>query len=197
MSSKRVKRDQSEFRLSSEMKFILVLIEFMIICKVRALTREFGSDGLFKAFANISEVLAKQNHLITVVVDSASSDALDFVFFKATAGFPHVVSMFRKERWFRLKSSAIVLLASIKTLDMFNNSTILPSTFSMRQQLIIYSSDGTFDELARMGQRKLSPINQYEYFVIEKEKSIRLLTFNWYLIKKCNVTQLVEVNKFD
>lgn len=45
--------------------------------------------------------------------------------------------------------------------------------------------------------RTVKPIIQYEYFVLEEEKSIKLLTFIWYAPQKCNMAQLVAVNSFN
>lgn len=42
-----------------------------------------------------------------------------------------------------------------------------------------------------------SSIIQYEYFIVEEEKSITILPFVWYIPEKCNVSQLVEVNTYD
>jgi hypothetical protein len=36
-----------------------------------------------------------------------------------------------------------------------------------------------------------------QYFVVDEEESIKLLTFVWYTKNACNVPQLIEVNRFD
>lgn len=46
-------------------------------------------------------------------------------------------------------------------------------------------------------ERVRSRIIEHEYFVVEEEETIRLLTFTWYTPEKCNEAQLVEVNSFD
>lgn len=95
---------------------------------------------------------------------------------------------------FRLESSAIVLLNSVSTLSTFNNRTILPASYSMKQQLFIYLPDGTFNKVAMMFLHL--PIFNYEYFVIEEDKWIRLLTFVWFTKTWCG-PHLKEVNRFD
>lgn len=87
---------------------------------------------------------------------------------------------------------------SVKSLENFNNLTKLPFTFSVLQQLVIFLQNGTFEEVVMVASPEVkNSIIEYEYFVIEEENSVHMLTFVWYSSEKCGVAQLVEVNIFD
>lgn len=179
------------------MKFYLVVA---IFCKVvEILSQDTKRNSLQKAFVDIAEFLATRNYLVAVVEGPAFSKASQLISLAITAGIPQAVTKLENEKeLFWLDSSAIVLMTSVNSLKKFNDRTFLPASFSMQQQLFVYCRGGTFDEISRIETlRNITPIVQFEYFVIEEKKSIRLLTFLWYTPKKCDVAQLVEVNRFD
>lgn len=181
------------------MKLTLVLAVFMFFCKSKAFSQIYELNVLEKAFFNISRALVGQDHLVTIVVGSALSDKMVHATFASTAGIPHaVVRLKNGSRMFHLNSSAIILLDTIQSLESFYNRAILPGTFLMSQQLVVYCRDGTADKIASIAMSiKEKEIIQYSYFVIDEEKSVRFLTFIWYTPEGCAKPQLVEVNKFD
>lgn len=42
----------------------------------------------------------------------------------------------------------------------------------------------------------MNSILHFLYFIVEDDKSVRLLTFVWYTAEKCKKAQLIEVNSF-
>lgn len=180
------------------MRFYLVLVSFIAFCELETLSQDSRKRSLQEAFVDISKEIAKKNHLVSVVADSASQNKVNSVPFASTAHIPHVVARFKHDQKFKLNSSAIVFLDSVASLEVFNNRTILPATFSMQQQIFIHCQKGTFNEVAQIESSKASnPIIQYEYFVFQEEKLIRIFTFAWFLPGRCYRRQLVEINKFN
>lgn len=88
-----------------------------------------------------------------------------------------------------------MLLETVAAIAEFNTDSLRHRSWSYSQHLIIYVRTGTFSEIAMIEQKK--PFIYYEYFIIEEDASLRLLTFISYSPQKCNVLQLVEVNRFD
>lgn len=181
----------------TEMNFLTLGVIFLYFCKFVTSTEDFKSNKLQKAFVKISETLSNQNRLVSLVL--GTTDVSNSVLSSSLAGIPHnVLRIDIKHGNFSLTGSAVVLLDSIESLAKFNELKILPATFPMAYQLFIYCRNGSHDEIARINtSKRQTPIIQYEYFVIEEEKSIRLLTFVWYSLRKCNTSQLIEVNRFD
>lgn len=162
------------------MKLFLRVMIFVTFYNLETFSRDF--KNLKNAFLNILETLSKQDRMLTIVIGSINSDFTDAVTFRSTASIPRVIVKSNgKSKQFTLNSSTIVSLESAESVDIFNSRTNLSVTFCLRQQLFIYCRDGTFDKFARL--QRLShtntPILQYEYFIVEEEKSIRLLTYTW------------------
>lgn len=176
------------------MKFFLVFVTSVSFC-----THETFSVNtvLRRAFENISEALKQKSHMLSLVLGDLTSYSSDSGLFELVSHIPHVVTRFENEsKTFRLNSSAIIISDSIATVQSFNKRTILPVTFSINQQLFIHCQDGTYEKIATSIGNENS-VGQHEYFVVEEEAAIRLLTFVYYAPKKCRIWQLVEVNKFD
>lgn len=169
------------------MKLFANFASLVIFVFAKSFPRDFKYNALKKAYVNISLSLPKQNYLLSLVIGSNSSEKINSAIIASTTTTPHVVAKFdSKMEKFSLNSSAIVSLDSIESLEKFNQRTILPVTFSMKQQLIIYCRDGTYDQIDKIKTSRIHrPIVQYEYFVIEEEKSIRLLTFVWFTQPFC------------
>lgn len=157
------------------MKFSRAFLIFVIFCEIGSI-KVPNSSAMKKAFVDIVYAVSKQSHLLSIV---RGSNITYFDVSTAYASKPHNVVTFDEDsNDFRLNSSAIVSLDSIESLLIFNNHTVVPVTLAMSQQLIIYCQDATFDQIAMTEfSNTETPILQYEYFVVEGEKSIRLLTF--------------------
>lgn len=133
------------------MKFFVVIVTFIAFCKVNSGLRVPEVKSLQKAFVNILETLARRNHVVSLVSVGGPEDQGDSTSLISFADTPHVVARLDNEsKRFRLNSSAIVLLDSVTSLATFNKHALLPSTFSMSQQLFVYCHDGTFDKISKL-----------------------------------------------
>lgn len=111
------------------MQFYLLLAIVVLFCQVETLSK---NGALQKAFVKISKVLSQQDNFVSIVVGSDESDITDSSPFLAIASTPHVVARFENGyKMLRIKSSAIVTMDSIATLEIFNARTILPVAYSM------------------------------------------------------------------
>lgn len=176
-----------------------MFLSFLIFagcCVIKICSRSFKRHAVREAFIDISKTLAQRNHQVTVVVDN-SQNGLALI--APVAEIPQIVERLQSLwRSLFLESSAIVSLRSVASLEVFNSQTDLPLTFPMSQQLFIYCENVAYDNVATIrAAKEVIPIIQYEYFLVEEKNVIRLLAFVWYTPGKCNVAQLVEVNRFD
>lgn len=129
------------------MKFCLVVT---VLCKIVEVYAQKSKNQLQKAFVGIVEVLASQNHMISVVDGPGVNNASQLAFYATAAGIPHIVAKIKNETDFiRLNSSAIASIVSLESLDKFNQQIILSPTFAMQAQLFIYSRGGTFDKIVK------------------------------------------------
>lgn len=193
----KLKFSQSVYEFLVKMRgFFFSSILFFSYCIEAAFSWDSNRIALKKAFKNITEALVRQNYQMTIVFQSTRTDLTPIMSFADT---PHVASRFTtKSGKFLLNSSAIVASDSVNFLKIFNERVDLSVNFLMTQQVFVYCQDGNFDEIASIpNSRAAMPIVQYEYYVVEEEKSIRLLTYAWFTPEKCKVAQLVEVNRFD
>lgn len=164
-----------------------------IFFQVKVLSRKIDRNLLKDAFLKISTDLIQRNRLLSVVLDENQENEAVFIVLSIFAGTSHFVAS-KGTKTLRMKTTSIVLVDTIAALKIFESNTLLHSSFSKSNQLMIYIQSGTYDEIASMELRR--QIVFHEYFIIEEETTIRLLTFVWYTPTKCKKPQLVEVNKF-
>lgn len=163
------------------MKLFFSFVIFVAFCNVKG-------QILHKAFKNIFKDNLEQDDTLTIVSTEKQKDKSDSKLFFLVSDIPRVVTRFKNETpKFELSSSAIMFLDSVASLEVFNNRTILSLTFSMSQQLFIYCQDGSFEKIEKMWTfRETKPIVQYEYFLVEDDYYVQLLTFIWYAPGKCD-----------
>lgn len=181
------------------MKFSFILVTLLLLYRVKKSSQGCSKNVMQNALSGIIENLSNRNHLVTVVVENATSDVLKSAAF-AISGKPHkTVSWIRNEsRTFQLNSTAVVLLDSLVSMKNFTNNTIFPLNFKLSQQLIIFCHNATVKDFMEIPiERFKPPIIQHVYFLFEDSKFFRLLTFVWYQPEKCDVAELVEVNQLD
>lgn len=175
------------------MKFYLFFVIIVICPGVKLQNSKWNL--IQTAFMNISKDVAKRNHFLQITVRGVFDNTIQSAII-STVTIPHTVVRFEKiSELFELESSSIVLLDTMDSLVKFINHDSLFARLSTSQQLIVYVQGGTFDELAQLNFRKQH--THLEYFVIEQETVIRLLTIVGFTKKKCKEAQLVEVNRFD
>lgn len=121
-----------------------------------------------------------------------------------------------------LDSSALVTFSSFEKLRNFNTKLILNNEFYKPLQIFIYCEEANINDInslalgasktfrdrynpvVRNGQHTyfnfrtdLEHIIQYEYFLVNEAKAIRLMTFLWYSPEMCKKLYLKEVNRFN
>lgn len=170
------------------MKFNIFLVAFVVLGPVQGFSRKTKTKNDWqKALFDVVQSLARENWMVTTFQDKVSNETL-----KLSATIPHIVSKFPNIfPRYEMKSSAIVSIKSIAALIDFRSRLSLHLNFPMTNQVIFHIRNGTFDEL------KMIKTAETDYFVIEEEFSIRLLTFVQFTPEKCNAHQLIEVNSFD
>lgn len=123
------------------MKFVLIFAMFMTFGDLKTLSRGFDDKAVEKAFVDISNFLAKRNHLVSIVaVGRATSQVLMPAAFASTVSIPHRVYHVQEEKisQFMLNSSAIVSFDSVATLKRFNDEARVSLTFSTSEQMFIH-----------------------------------------------------------
>lgn len=175
------------------MKLKLFFVPFVIFSIV--LSKDFKSSSIEKAFVNIAKDLAQHSRQISVIFSGTFEYIMDPFTIAKIAEVPHTVARLeRLPEIFTLTTSSIVLLDSLSSLEEFNLLSKVSLRFLRSKQLIIHINNGTFEQIAKI---KKADLSHYEYFMIEDENSIRLLTFVKYTPEKCGTDQLVEVNSFN
>lgn len=94
---------------------------------------------------------------------------------------------------FELNQSAILTFDSVIDLKNFNSQVQLTNRFHKAFQFFVHCQKCTSSDIATLSE---TTILQFQYFLIEDEDYIRLMTIVWYTPEKCRAQQLIEVNKF-
>ena len=118
-----------------------------------------------------------------------------------------------KKAKIRIKESAILLFDSVEDLKAFNGITRLNDLTPNQIKLYSFCKSGTYSDILtvsetnkgyRNNRRKIfdyfndmNDILQYQYYLVDENKSINLLTFVWYTNRSCKDSQLIEVNRFE
>lgn len=114
---------------------------------------------------------------------------------------------------FEVNDSAVLLFDTFGSLFSFNLGVKLTNKHPKKFQFFVYCFNMTTDNVLSLvgpsfekkfstqvfhGHRlRIMDIIQYQYFVVEGEDELRLMTFDWYRPENCNKPSLIEVNKFD
>lgn len=187
------------------MKFCSIFVIFSCFCGVKASSQGFGKNSLRKALAGIVVDLSERNRWLMLVAENFTSDASKAAMF-ATASIPHKSVKWNEKgrNMYEITTSTIVLLNTITSVQIFNEQVTTTSSFSTTHQLIIYFNDATVTDVLKMKEGSFMKdlnvkrlIIHHEYFLIEEENFIRLYTFEFFKPDKCNVAELVEVNRFN
>lgn len=148
------------------------------------------------AFQKVSEFLLATNYQISVINYDCDVDFVENVVLKQvkSRNVPYKVEHFKQNlKKAEIKTSAVLMFSSVKSLTKFNKNVFL-SNFSPNPQFFVFCRNASFNEISSL---KEDEILQFEYFLVDEENSIKLLTFEWFTSTKCNVTQLVQINEFN
>jgi hypothetical protein len=116
---------------------------------------------------------------------------------------------------FDVKESTILIIDSTKALNEFNKRAQKIDSEKQSIQLYVYCHNVKSDELMTFVKKKhdekifkrkkkivnpfndLNDIVHHEYFILNENESIKLVTFVWYTPQACSTPQMIEINRFD
>lgn len=94
------------------------------------------------------------------------------------------------------------------SLSLFNSEVEFINTSPIKLFYFVYCKHATVNDLNEISKEytanfkflidtfvDINNIFHYEYFIIDEENVIKLLTFNFYTPQACNIPQLIEVNR--
>lgn len=160
---------------------------------------ESGIFNLSCAFINITNNLSQLNRGLSVI-----NAGLDGRYLSAVV-LSHLKDDFIPLRMTNLKvndtkvsyevnESAIVTMETVDSLKIFNDKVKLLNRYPKSLTFYVYCRQSTFAELSVL---KDSKILNFQYFIVDEDELIRLLTFVWYTPEGCKAPQLIEVNRFE
>lgn len=123
-----------ELLVAMKLKVILVLIIFAFHrqCASRFI---MNSHGIRTVVSDIVRSLARNKHVVTVFTSNEMSEA---ILFASASNVPHITSRTPDEHFkFKLKTSAIISMDSIASLESFNNYVGLDLKFSLQQVVVV------------------------------------------------------------
>lgn len=204
------------------MKFALIFVCFYLFntyllnCKESAVTI---------ALEEIAKVLTEPNNKLTIFNFAENDQVFDVLRLKSLKDenplqlimtkYQNVSEELTWERYNRyyIEDSAILSFTSVHDLKEFNEKA-LPSNALKTIKLFVFCRTMTIEDISMLKSENenkkskrvqgeislfhdMNDILQQEYFLVDRDDSIKLLTFIWYTSKACNVPQLVEINRFD
>lgn len=114
---------------------------------------------------------------------------------------------------FKLCESAVLTFDSMASLKDFNIKFELTNKFSKTLVFFVFCVGAIFDDISTLKEplvsmrekrkglfvnpNEMQHILQFQYFIVEEEDSIRLVTFVFYSPESCGEPKLLEVNRFD
>lgn len=165
----------------------LVSIVLILILSVNSVINERSDFVASKSFLSLTKALIDSSNDLSFVSDNnlTRSSILQQTF---AGGIPVTVKQFAKaENTLELNSSAIVSMESIGNLQAFNEKVVLTNKYTKPLQFFIHCKDATIDQLSKLEESdKSKAIFQYEYFVVDLNESILLMTFVWHTAAVCN-----------
>lgn len=162
-------------------------------CKSRTL-------ALSRAFDNITQALVDSNCDLSAIFVTSDQKSINPAILEQSlrSGVPFSVrhSATNAES-FELNTSAIISVESFNELEAFNENAVLTNKYSKTFQFFIHCDGVSIDELSKLEENhKTKAILQFEYFFVDQEEFILLMTFVWHTATACNQPQLFEVNRF-
>lgn len=153
-----------------------------LIHKIIDIFQSEQTDFLIINFGNNSDLL-----------NGFASNALE------ERNWPTKLSSVENSDDFQLEESALLIFDTFKSLQKFNNEVTLTNKFPKKLSffVICQATEDEISSLSSVGETtEENTILQFQYFVIDGEKSMELKTFVWYTEEKCRQPQLVNVNKY-
>lgn len=149
-------------------------------------------DNILEAFYTIN----RQFSIRTYGEDSANGDLLSSKCLRNNI-LPYTLRNFNTGNEFdrfTLDESGMLTFDSVSSLKQFNNRVDLTNTLPKSFLFLVHCRTATLSQIAALDD---TVILHFQYFLFEDEDYVRLMTFVWHTPRQCNVTQLIEVNKFN
>lgn len=175
----------------------LILLSFLSLSFLNSKALLANFSNLETAFIEIAEFLSESDREISVISYGSNATSINMLIKSLKLGkFPYKLLSLRTNASisFRLRESAVLSFDSMSSLTTFNKNSVLVNKFPKNLSFFVFCQNSTFEEISLLIDTE---ILQYQYFLVEEESSVRLLTFVWYTAAKCNSTQLLEVNSFN
>lgn len=169
--------------------FAIVLATSAVI----SVCSSYSTDLISKTFRNISESLTKSNNDLSIVNYDSDDKLFDRLIPENCRNVMNI-NQCVKGATCEVKNSALVTVKSVNSLKEFNSKVKLTNQYPKELQFFVLFHAATVSEIVAMEETE---ILQFQYFLVEEEDCIKLLTFVWYTPEKCNEKQLIEVNKLD
>lgn len=131
----------------------------------------------FDVLSNLTNTFVDpKKEVMFVNYDSEMSSVFGQVFEKIN--LPHKIRNFRKDNLpIKIDDSGILLFNSITSVKDFNSKVKLTNVYPKKFQFFVHYKNATIDEIASLQD---TTILQYQYFLVEEEEIINLMTFVWY-----------------
>lgn len=186
------------------------VIDFLILQNIKRKNYQF----VYEKYENIDEkdILSDKTYIRQELFDSfiAETENPGEISDTEKGSFKILQKLSRIEE--ELKVFLIVVTKSIKTFEEFNKKITDNNILPEKLMILFYCKNASFDDILKLRDnninRRLSrkgmpsyedmyDVLNFEYFLIDEDDCVRLLTFVWYTPQRCSYPQLIEVNRFD
>lgn len=169
---------------------------------------------LFKFLNKISKELYKSNKEI-VIFNFGNEINLVNILIKSLKNEKIPVKLLKENKNIRqeVKESGFLLFDSISSLKEFNMKVIFANEYAKKFKFFVICQNVSVEDISSLeGREVLIPKRQirllgheyyvpdilhFQYFLVEEDEAVKLMTFVWYSQGKCDEQQLIEVNKFE
>lgn len=179
------------------MKLTWLQWPMIVILLAREAVCSSSNFEFLEAFKKVTQALAESSNYLSFVTVGNRNDSRILDHF-SESGVPFSVRHFGySDEIFEINTSAIISVDSFNDLVDFNERVVLTNSSSKPFQFFVHCDGATIDEISKLEENdKTKAIFHFEYFLIDQDDSIRLMTFVWNTATTCNQTQLVDVNRF-
>lgn len=199
-------------------KFIQIIMKTSIIKPIlvilicfKCLKAQRDEKIVSYAFKNLIQTMAENNHDIQVTLCDVKKNLNDFPVIESlkTLTAPFKI---KNQQESTIENSGFLMFESIESLNSFNNKTEITNKYSASLQFFVFCEGATVKEISELKETfvlstmkypkrsflyQIGSILQFQYFIVNEEKFLKLMTFVWYKPENCGQPQLIEVNRFD
>jgi hypothetical protein len=156
------------------------------------------SSAMITAFERITKHLSETNREVWIISDIVDEGIINSFILKNTKSENIAVKLTNlnkiKQNQLELDTSAIFILKSVNSLVKINQNVVFTNDFHKTLQYFVYCLNATLFELYNLPRSKILIL---QYFLIDEEKSFKLLTMEYFSPEKCYQLNFFEVNSFN